>query len=207
VWDFYTILFPFMEAPITNETVISLLEGLGIDTAHTSHSLKILAETNSRYLKDIKLNVFTTLGSNNLAKKEAYLIALATAVNEKHQILIAAFENLAKKEGATLDEIAETHGCASLLSLNNVFYRFRHFMHDVEYYSKQPAGLRMSIMLNPVMGKGFFELMSLVLSALNGCELCVVAHEQSVKEHGATEARIYDAIRLGAAIKGLCVVI
>ena len=62
----------------------------------------------------------------------------------------------------------------------------------------------MSVMMNPAMGKGLFELMSLVISAVNGCEQCVVSHEHSVKEQGADEPRIYDAIRLGAVIKGLC---
>jgi alkyl hydroperoxide reductase subunit D len=196
-----------METQITNETVTSLLQDLGIDPLYTSHSLRILAATNSKYLRDMKLNVSTTLNSTNLTKKEAYLLALAVAVNEKNNTLIAAFEHQAKNAGAAIEELAETHGCASLLSLNNVFYRFRHFMHDVEYYSKQPAGLRMSIMMNPVLGKGFFELMSLVISAMNGCERCVVSHEQSVKEHGASEPRVYDAIRLASAVKGLCVVI
>lgn len=80
-------------------------------------------------------------------------------------------------------------------------------MHMTEYYNKQPAGLRMSTMMNPTMGKGLFELMSLMLSAVNGCERCVASHEHSVKEHGADEPRIYDSIRLGAVIKSLCVVI
>lgn len=194
-----------MEATIANETVAALLFDLGIDPSYSSLSLRAMAENNSRYLKDMKLNVSTTLGSSNYTRKEAYLIALSVAVNERHNTLISAFENLARKEGATIDEISESHGCASLLSLNNVFYRFRHFMHSVDYYSKQPAGLRMSIMMNPAMGKGLFELMSLVISALNGCEQCVVSHEHSVKEHGASEAKIYDAIRLGSAIKALCV--
>ena len=193
-----------METTINNETVATLLQDLGMDAAYTSASLRSLAAVNSRYLKDLKLNVSTTLGSSNLAKKEPYLLALSVAVNERHEALIAAFERLATKEGATPEEIAETHGCASLLGVNNIFYRFRHFMHDAEFYNKQPAGLRMSLMMNPAMGKGLFELMSLVISAVNGCEKCVVSHEHSVKEQGADEPRIYDAIRLGAVIKGLC---
>jgi alkyl hydroperoxide reductase subunit D len=64
----------------------------------------------------------------------------------------------------------------------------------------------MNVMMNPVLGKEFFELMSLVISAVNGCERCVTSHENSVKQHGATEQRIYDAIRLAAVIKSLCVV-
>ncbi len=196
-----------METQITHETVVAMLQDLGIDPMYTSHGLRILAESNSKYLKDMKLNVSTTLNSSNLTKKEAYLLALATAVNEKNNTLIASFEQLARKEGATTEELAETHACTSLLALNNVFYRFRHFMHDVEFYNKQSAGLRMSIMMSPVLGKEFFELMSLAVSALNGCERCVTSHEHSVKEHGATEQRVYDAMRLVSSIKGLCIVI
>ncbi len=196
-----------MEAPLVNETLLNLFQDLGIDPAHSSPGIVSLASVNNRYIKDLKLNVSTTLGSSNLTRKEAYLLALSVAVNEKHNVLITAFEKLAGKEGATAEEIAETHGCASLLSLNNVFYRFRHYLHSNEYYNKQPAGLRMSLMMNPAMGKGLFELMSLVVSAVNGCERCVVSHEHSVKEQGASEQRIYDAIRLGAVIRSLCVTI
>jgi lipoyl-dependent peroxiredoxin subunit D len=162
---------------------------------------------NNRYIRDLKLNVSSVLGSTNMTRKEAYLLALSVAVNEKNDTLIDAFEGLSVKEGATPDEIAETHGCASLMGVNNIFYRFRHYMHDVEFYNKQPAGLRMSLMMNPVLGKPLFELMSIVISAVNGCERCVTSHEHSVKELGADEPRIYDAIRLAAVIKGLCTVI
>jgi len=48
--------------------------------------------------------------------------------------------------------------------------------------------------------------MSLVISALNGCERCVTSHESSVKQHGAGEPRIYDAVRLAGVMKSLCLV-
>lgn len=196
-----------MSTPINNETVESLLQDLGLDPGYVSASLTSLATANSRYLKDLKLNVSTTLSSKNLSKKEAYMLALSVAITQKHNELTVAFEHLSKKEGATDEEIGETHACASIMGVNNIFYRFRHYMHDVEFYNKQPAGLRMSVLMNPMMGKGLFELMSLVVSAVNGCERCVVSHEASVKEHGADEPRIYDAVRLGAVIKGLCTAI
>ena len=78
---------------------------------------------------------------------------------------------------------------------------------DKEYYNTAPAGIRMSIMMNPVLGKEFFELASLTVSAINGCEMCVTSHEQSVKNHGATEARILDAVRLTAIFKSLIVLL
>ena len=196
-----------METLIQNETVVTLLQDLGIDAGYSSKSLVALAAVNSKYLRDLKLNVSTTLGSQKLTRKEACMLALSVALNEKNETLITAFENLSKKEGASEEEVAETHAITSLMNTNNVFYRFRHFMHDVEFYNKQPAGLRMSVMMNPAMGKPLFELISLVISAVNGCEQCVTSHEHSVKEQGADEPRIYDAIRLGAVIKSLCVVV
>jgi lipoyl-dependent peroxiredoxin subunit D len=190
-----------------NETIQNLFADLNIPADYKSESLEKLAAVDSRYLKDLKLNIGTVLKSTNINKKEAYLLALAVAVNEKSTLLINAFEALARKEEASDAEIAEIHACTSLMNTNNIFYRFRHYLPQNQYYNNTPAGLRMSIMMSPVLGKEFFELVSLVVSALNGCELCVTSHEASVKQHGATEARIYDAVRLGAVIKSLVVVL
>ena len=194
-----------MSTLTNNETIMNLFQDLGIDPEHTSIPLARMATVDSKSIRDLKLNVSGMLNSKNMTKKEAYMVALSAAANEKHDVLTVAFENLAKKEGATDEEIAEVHACVSIMNVNNIFYRFRHFMGGNEYYDKTPAGLRMSVMMSPVMGKGLFELISLVLSAINGCERCVTSHEHSVKEQGASEPRIYDAIRLGAVIKGLCV--
>jgi alkyl hydroperoxide reductase subunit D len=50
-------------------------------------------------------------------------------------------------------------------------------------------------MMNPILGKEFFELLSLAVSALNGCELCVNAHENSLIQLGTSEASVYYAVR------------
>jgi len=188
-----------------NETIQSLFSELHIPEGYSSKELETLGNAQSRYLKDLKLNVSTVLKRNTLSPKEAYLLALAVAINERSAALKTAFEDLARQEGADDALIAETIGCVSLMNANNVLYRFRHYMPENEYYNNTPAGMRMSIMMNPVAGKEFFELMSLMVSALNGCERCVTSHEASVKQHGAEEARIYDAIRLAAVIRSLCV--
>jgi alkyl hydroperoxide reductase subunit D len=56
----------------------------------------------------------------------------------------------------------------------------------------------MQIMMKPITGKEFFELLSLAISAVNGCEMCVNAHEDSLIKLGATEERIFDAIRIAS---------
>jgi alkyl hydroperoxide reductase subunit D len=153
-------------------------------------------------LKDIKINLLNALNYPSLGKKDATLIALSVAVNEKNQKLTEIFTNLAKNEGSTEEEIADIYACTSLLRMNNVFYRFRHFV-GKDFYSTSPAGLKMSAMGKPVISKELFELISLCVSALNGCEVCVKSHEQSVLQHGCTEIRIYEAIKLTSIIKSL----
>ncbi len=114
-----------------------------------------------------------------------------------------SFAGQAKEAGATEEEIAEITACTSLMNTNNVFYRFRHFMGRNIYNNNQPAGIKMSIMMNPVLGKEFFELVSLVVSSINGCEMCVTSMNN---RYCSTEVpnRVYlKRVKLGAVIKGL----
>ena len=190
----------------TTNNALALLKELGLNEEHQSDNLKLLAQTDARYLKDLKVNVSTALNAETLGKKEAYLLAFAVAVNEKNPVLQKAFQQLAANEGAEEKELAEVISCTSLLNANNVYYRFRHFMHE-EFYNNAQAGIRMSIMANPVLGKEFFELTSLVVSALNGCELCVTSHEKTLAGSNTPKQRIHDAVRLGAVIKSLSVLL
>jgi alkyl hydroperoxide reductase subunit D len=186
---------------IKNETLGRILSDYNLAENNLSYGVELLAGKDHKYLKDLRINLTNALAYPNLTKKESYLLALAVAINEKHNTLINSFLPLAEKEGVTTEEIAELYALVSLMNVNNIFYRFRHFTNK-EYYNNTPAGIKMSIMMNPVLGKEFFELASLAVSAINGCEMCVNAHEESVLKHGATEARIYDAIRLTAVVKG-----
>lgn len=186
---------------IQNETLDRIRTDYNLADKPLTAGVQLLAGKDHKYLRDLRINLQNALSYANLTKKESHLLALAVALNEKHENLTQAFLPLAEAEGATPDEIAELHALVSLMNVNNVFYRFRHFINK-DYYNQTPAGIKMSIMMNPVLGKEFFELASLAVSAINGCEMCVNAHEQSVLQHGATEARIYDAIRLTAVVKG-----
>lgn len=193
--------------PYTNETIQSIASDLHLPADHTNLPAEVMDAVDSRSLRDLKLNISTVLKSANLSRKEALLLALAAAVNEKNRALTAGFITLCKEEGASEAEVAEIMACVSVMNANNVLYRFRHYMHNNETYAKSAPGMRMSVMMNPVLGKEFFELVSLGVSALNGCERCVQSHEQSVKDHGASEARIFDAIRVVSVIKSAAVVL
>lgn len=181
------------------EVIQELLAIVGLDAAYRNESLTLLEKGNSRYVRDLKLNLSSTFTSSHLSEKECALMALSIAVNNNNKVLIDFFEKLALTKEATEAEIAEAVGCASLLALNNVFYRFRHFT-GKEKYTQIPARVRMQLMSSPVTGKEFFELMSIAVSAVNGCEMCVNAHEKSILALGATEERIFDAVRIASIV-------
>ena len=196
-----------VEATIQNETFVNLLAELNIPNYVPSANAQALLNVNARYIKDLKINTSNVLNNNqHLSRKESVLLSLGIAVNERVVFLQEAFTGLAVEAGATEAEIAEMIACTSLMATNNVFYRFRHFMQK-EYYTATPAGIKMSIMMNPVLGKEFFELASLVISSVNGCEMCVTSHEQSVLQHGSSEGKVLEAVKLGAVIKGLITIL
>jgi len=67
-------------------------------------------------------------------------------------------------------------------------------------YGEKPAGLRMNRLMQPATNRTDFELMALAVSAINGCEMCVRAHEKSVTEGGLTPDHVNDAMRIAATI-------
>jgi alkyl hydroperoxide reductase subunit D len=183
----------------STELINEILQSLNIDITNRSNSLTLLEKGESRYLRDMKLNLSSTLTSEHLTPKECGLIGLSTAINNNNTLLTAFFSRYAEEQGATPAETGEAAGCASLLASNNIFYRFRHFTQK-EKYGQIPARIRMQLMMKPVTGKEFFELMSLAISAVNGCEMCVNAHEDSLIKLGTTEERIFDAVRIASLV-------
>lgn len=187
-----------MIAEIKND----FLEDLQLPESFRTEALDMLEAGESRYLKDLRINLKNALQTDHLTEKEAYLLAVSIAANERNRELMKVFRGEAISRGASREEVAEAVACASLLASNNVLYRFRHFT-GKDKYQQLPARIKMNIMMKPVLGKEFFELMSLAISAVNGCEMCVNAHENSLLELGTSEERIFDAIRLSSVITSL----
>ena len=183
----------------SQEIIRELLQSIGVDVNYRTDSLTLLEKGESRYLRDLKLNFASTLTSEHLSTKECALLGLGIAVNNNNSPLTSYYTQYAEEQGAVPAETAEAAGCASLLASNNIFYRFRHFTQK-EKYTQIPARIRMQLMMKPVTGKEFFELMSLAISAVNGCEMCVNAHEDSLIKLGTTEERIFDAIRIASLV-------
>ncbi|MGC4060152.1 MAG: carboxymuconolactone decarboxylase family protein [Aquabacterium sp.] len=70
---------------------------------------------------------------------------------------------------------------------------------------QKPARLRMNRLAQPATTKVDFELFSLAVSAINGCEMCLHAHETAVIAGGLTEDHVLDAVRIAATIQAAAV--
>ena len=104
---------------------------------------------------------------------------------------------------AVLDDAV---AAAALMGMNNVYYRFRHLVGKPSYGDK-PARLRMNRLVKPAASKVDFELFCLAVSAINGCGVCVDAHEKVLLEKGANEDTILAAVRIASTIHALAAVV
>ena len=70
---------------------------------------------------------------------------------------------------------------------------------------EKPARLRMNRLAQPATNKADFELFCLAVSAINGCETCVQAHEKVVLDGGLSEDHVHDAVRIAATVHAAAV--
>ncbi len=148
--------------------------------------------------KDIRLNLQTVLEGGVLTPAQRWGVAVASAVAARHEGLRDALVAEARRhvpEAVVGDALA----AAALMAMNNVYYRFRHLVGKPSYAS-MPARLRMNRMVQTAGSKIDFELFCLAVSAINGCEACLRAHEEVVVSGGLSEDAVHDAVRIAATV-------
>jgi alkyl hydroperoxide reductase subunit D len=162
-----------------------------------------LRETLPPSAKDIQLNLSSVLQGGALDDAQRWGVALACALASRSPALREAVlqDASTKITDAVVDD---ARAAATLMAMNNVYYRFRHVVGKDGYRTK-PARLRMNRLGQPKTDKATFELMCLAVSAINGCETCVQSHERSVIEGGLTEEHVHDAVRIAATIRAAAI--
>lgn len=167
-------------------------------------NLDQLKERIPDHARDLRINLGVIGSSTALSPAQAWTIALACATITRQRDLAAAVEADAAAH-LSPEAIAAAKGAAAIMGMNNVYYRFLHFMGDEGEYKHMPARLRMQIIGNPGIDKLDFELACLAASAITGCEACVRSHEKVVRERGGTKEQVQDAVRIAATLNGVAV--
>ncbi|WP_448586709.1 carboxymuconolactone decarboxylase family protein [Thermaurantiacus sp.] len=180
---------------------MSVTELAGSGAEAMRPSLAELARTLPDHAKDIRLNVSSLLNETTLSDQQKYgtLVACAHATGVKPLIAAAEAEAGERLSPAAL---AAARAAASIMAMNNVYYRFTHLASNREY-AAMPARLRMNVIGAPGIEKADFELFSLAVSAINGCGACIDAHEAVLRQHGIPALAIQAAVRLAAVVQAL----
>lgn len=153
------------------------------------------------YAKDLKLNLGTLSNETSLNDQQKWGAFLACAFAAGEPKTIHALV------GETLDRLSPeaqkaAKAAASIMAMNNVYYRFTHLVHN-EVYRTTPARLRMSVIGTPGIPKPDFELYCMAVSAVNGCGACMDAHEEELRKAGFTTEQIQASVRIGAVMNAV----
>jgi alkyl hydroperoxide reductase subunit D len=155
------------------------------------------------YAKDLKLNLSNVLTTPGLTEQQIWGTAVAAAVASRNAVVREAVlaEARSKLSPQALDA---AKAAAAIMGMNNVYYRFTHLVSSTDYRT-MPAKLRMNVIGNPGVDKLDFELWSLAVSAINGCGMCLDAHEKEVLAKGASKETVQNVVRIASVIHGIAV--
>jgi lipoyl-dependent peroxiredoxin subunit D len=167
-------------------------------------SLEHLKNRLPDYARDIKLNLGSLATEPSLTQQQragAFVAsALASRNAETTDAIVAEFGPLLSPEA-----LAAAKSAAAIMAMNNVYYRFTHLVGGD--YPNMPARLRMNVIGRPGVEKADFELWSLAVSAVNGCGMCMEAHEKVVRQAGLTQEQVQSAVRIAAVVHAVAAVL
>lgn len=171
-------------------------------------SIDTIKQSLPDYARDLKINLGNVLDPERheaLSENQIWSIALVSAIASRNGDLISAVREHAV---AVLDEnhLKAAKAAAAIMGMNNIYYRFVHLASNEEY-GKLPAGLRMNVIGNPGIDKADFELLSLAVSAINGCGLCIDSHEKLLIRSGVSTKAIQDSVRIASVVHAVAMVL
>ena len=152
------------------------------------------------YAKDQKLNLGSLTRSTELSEQQLWGALLASAAATRNAKVIAEIAEEAK-EHLSEEAVEAAYGAATVMAMNNVAYRTKDWLGDD--YANVKFGLRMNIISKPGVEKADFELWSLAVSAINGCEHCAVAHANTVREEGVTKEQVWEAVKVAGVVQAV----
>jgi alkyl hydroperoxide reductase subunit D len=161
-------------------------------------SLDSLKASLPEYAKDLKLNLSSLAAEPVLSKQQLAGTFVASALAARNpQVITAIVAEFTPQMSPEAMEAAKA--AAAIMAMNNIYYRFTHLVGNEEY-RKLPAKLRMNIIGKPGVDKVDFELWSLAVSAINGCGMCVDAHERQVRSAGLGTDAVQAAVRIASVV-------
>ncbi|MEM0928085.1 MAG: carboxymuconolactone decarboxylase family protein [Pseudomonadota bacterium] len=161
-------------------------------------SLEALRAQLPDYAKDTKLNLGNLAGEDTLDDQKKWGTFLSCALAGRNPDVIRAIAAEAETK-LSPEAMTAAKAAAGIMAMNNIYYRFGHEAGN-NVYKTLPAKLRMTVIGNPGVDKTDFELWSLAVSSINGCFMCVDAHEAIVRKAGVTTEQIQTSVRIASVV-------
>ena len=168
-------------------------------------SLAVIKDVLKDYAKDQRLNIESVLtpeGAAGLTEEQIIGTFLASAYATKLPSLIEMAEALAVEKISAI-EIEGVKAAATVMGMNNVYYRFLHLLEGHDDIKKMPAKLRMNILAKPGIEKVNFEVYSLAVSAINACGMCITAHVHELEKAGVSSEGIQSTVRIASVTNAI----
>ena len=161
-------------------------------------SIETLKKALPDYAKDLKLNLSSLAAEPSLNEQQRAGTFVASALASRNGTVVEAITaEFGPKLSPSAFEAAKA--AASIMAMNNIYYRFVHLVSAADYKAL-PAKLRMNVIGKPGVDKADFELWSLAVSAINGCGMCVDAHERELRKAGVSVDAIQAAVRIATVV-------
>ena len=165
-------------------------------------SLDALRESLPAYAKDLSLNLSSLESETVLSEQQKWGAFVASAYAVGTGPVIKAVVAAATAAGLGEEALTAAKAAAAIMGMNNIYYRALHLMKNAEYRTL-PARLRMNVIGAPGVDKTDFELWSLAVSAVNGCGMCLDAHESELKKRGMANVAIQAALRIASVVNAV----
>lgn len=153
-----------------------------------------------QYAKDQKLNLGTLTRTTELNETQLWGTMVASAAATRNATVITEIVDEAK-EHLSEEAIDAAFGAATVMAMNNVAYRAKGWLGDD--FKQVKFGLRMNIISKPGVDKVDFELWSLAVSTINGCEHCAIAHANTVREEGLTKEQVWESVKVAGVVQAV----
>jgi len=148
--------------------------------------------------RDLRLNLRVIREAPGLTPVQAWGAALAAAHAARGASVLRAVMGEAAAHLPPETARAATIA-ATLMGMNNVYYRFTHLVEAPEY-AQMPTALRMQGLATSGAPKLDMELWSLAASIVNGCGACMAAHERTLRANGVTPGMVQAVARIAAVV-------
>jgi alkyl hydroperoxide reductase subunit D len=156
------------------------------------------------YAKDLRLNLTSLATDVTLTTQQRAGTFIASALASRNASVTRA---IVAEFGPALspEALAAAKAAASIMAMNNIYYRFTHLVGGD--YPNMPARLRMNVIGKPGVEKADFELWSLAVSAVNGCGMCMEAHEKIVRQGGISQEQVQTAVRIASVVHAVAAIL